>query len=59
MPRLRKPGINVAHGKQRERVAFEPRAENGCCIVIPGAVWMCWRALLWVVRGFVPEVPTP
>src|SRR6266853_3464384 len=30
MPRLRKPGINVAHGKQRERVAFEPRAENGC-----------------------------
>ena len=30
-----------------------------CCIVIPGAVWMCWRALLRVVRGFVPEVPTP
>ena len=28
--RLRKPGLNVTHGKQRERVAFEPRADNGC-----------------------------
>src|SRR5260370_13887174 len=30
LPRLRKPGLNVDYGKQRERVAFEPRAENGC-----------------------------
>ena len=26
-----------------------------CCIVIPAAAWMCWRALVWVFRGFVPE----
>ena len=30
-----------------------------CCIVIPIAVWMCWRALLWVIRGFVGDVPAP
>lgn len=28
-------------------------------IVIPAAVWMCWRAVLWIVSGFVRDVPAP
>ena len=28
-------------------------------IVIPAAVWACWRVLSWVIRGFFREVPNP
>jgi hypothetical protein len=28
-------------------------------IGIPVAAWVCWRAVLWIVRGFVRDVPAP
>ncbi len=28
-------------------------------IVTPAVVWVCWRALLWVTRGFFREVSNP